>query len=94
MDSVNRFGPELILLAMAGVIILADLGWALAGTGAERMRRPALGALALMGAAATLRAPVGEGRCRGRPFGELRAGSEGRLYIGAQWIASIGSDRS
>ncbi len=54
MDSVNRFGPELILLAMAGVIILADLGWALVGTGAERMRRPALGALALTGTAASI----------------------------------------
>ena len=54
MDSVNRFGPELILLAMAAVIILADIGWALAGTGAERMRRPALGALALTGTAASI----------------------------------------
>ncbi|MCH7577618.1 MAG: NADH-quinone oxidoreductase subunit N [Chloroflexi bacterium] len=54
MDSVNRFGPELILLAMAGVIILADLGWALAGTGAERWRRGALAALALTGTAASI----------------------------------------
>ena len=54
MDSVNRFGPELILLAMAAVIILADIGWALAGAGAERVRRPALGALALTGTAASI----------------------------------------
>lgn len=39
MDSVNRFGPELILLSAAGIIILADIGWALAGTRAEGARR-------------------------------------------------------
>ncbi len=54
MDSVNRFGPELILLAMAGVIVLSDLGWALLGAGAERIRRTALGMLALAGAAASI----------------------------------------
>ncbi len=54
MDSVNRFGPELIMLAMAGIIILADLAWPLAGAGAERLRRGALAALALTGAAASI----------------------------------------
>src|SRR3972149_5290912 len=54
MDSVNRFGPELILLAAAGIIILADIGWALAGAGAERARRGALAALALTGAVASI----------------------------------------
>ncbi len=54
MDSVNRFGPELIMLAVAGIIILADLAWALAGPGAERIRRGALAGLALTGAAASI----------------------------------------
>src|SRR3990172_3520916 len=54
MESVNRFGPELILLSAAGIIILADIGWALAGTGAERARRGVLAALALAGAAASI----------------------------------------
>ncbi len=54
MDSVNRFGPELILLAMAGVIVLSDLSWVLLGAGAERIRRTALGMLALAGAAASI----------------------------------------
>ena len=54
MDSVTRFGPELIMLAMAGIIILADLAWPLAGAGAERLRRGALAALALTGAAASI----------------------------------------
>ena len=54
MDSVNRFGPELALLSAAGIIILADIGWALAGAGAERARRPLLAALALAGAAASI----------------------------------------
>jgi NADH-quinone oxidoreductase subunit N len=54
MDSVNRFGPELIMLAVAGIIILADLAWPLAGASAERVRRGALAALALTGAAASI----------------------------------------
>src|SRR3990170_915104 len=54
MESVNRFGPELILLSAAGVITLADIGWALAGTRAEGARRGVLAALALAGAAASI----------------------------------------
>jgi NADH-quinone oxidoreductase subunit N len=54
MDSINRFGPELIMLAVAGIIILADLAWALAGASAERIRRAALAGLALTGAAASI----------------------------------------
>ena len=54
MESVNRFGPELILLSAAGVIILADIGWALAGPRAEGARRGVLAALALAGAAASI----------------------------------------
>lgn len=54
MESVNRFGPELILLALAGIIVLADLGWALAGPGAERLRRTSLAALALAGAGGSI----------------------------------------
>lgn len=54
MDSVNRFGPELILLAAAGIIVLADVAWVLLGPGAERSRKPALSALALAGAAASI----------------------------------------
>jgi len=54
VDSVNRFGPELILLSAAGIIILADIGWALAGPGAEGARRGVLAALALAGAAASI----------------------------------------
>ena len=54
MDSVNRFGPELILLAVAGIIVIADLCWVLAGPGGERARRPALAGLALAGAAASI----------------------------------------
>jgi NADH-quinone oxidoreductase subunit N len=54
MDSVNRFGPELILLAVAGIIVLADLAWPLLGASAERIRRAALAALALTGAGASI----------------------------------------
>src|SRR3972149_644554 len=43
MDSVNRFGPELILLSAAGIIILADIGGALAGAGAGRGGRGGVG---------------------------------------------------
>ena len=54
MDSVNRFGPELILLATAGIIVLADLVWVFASGGAESRRRLAPAALALAGAAASI----------------------------------------
>ena len=54
MESANRFGPELILLAVAGIIILADIGWVLLGARGERLRRPALAALALTAAAASI----------------------------------------
>src|SRR3989304_3349344 len=43
VDSVNRFGPELALLSAAGIIILADIGWALAGAGGGGGRRGPLG---------------------------------------------------
>lgn len=54
MESVNRLGPELILLAMAGTIILAELAWALGGPSWERSRRGAMAALALLGAAGSI----------------------------------------
>src|SRR3972149_2865932 len=54
MDSVNRFGPELILLSTAGIIILADISWALAGAGAERAGGPRRAARARAGAAASI----------------------------------------
>src|SRR3989304_5936542 len=54
MESVNRFGPELILLSAAGGIILADIGWALSGPRGEGARRGVLAALALAGAAASI----------------------------------------
>ena len=54
MDSVNRFGPELILLAVAGIIVLSDLVWAFAGGRANGWRRIAPAALALAGAAASI----------------------------------------
>ncbi|HEU4758661.1 MAG TPA: NADH-quinone oxidoreductase subunit N, partial [Dehalococcoidia bacterium] len=54
VESVNRFGPELILLAAAGLIVLVD---AAMGTGVEPAgpaRRLVLTALALAGAAASI----------------------------------------
>src|SRR3972149_1448867 len=69
MDSVNRFGPELILLSAAGIIILADIGWALAGAGAERGRRPLLGGVGPAGG--------GGGGRRGGPAHRLRRAGRG-----------------
>lgn len=54
MDSVNRFGPELILLAVAGIIVIADLAWGLLGVRAERLRRTALAGLALAAGAGSI----------------------------------------
>jgi NADH-quinone oxidoreductase subunit N len=53
-DDVNRFGPELILLAAAAIILLLDLTLSFAGGGWERARRPLLAGLALAGGAASI----------------------------------------
>src|SRR3989304_254082 len=54
MDSVNRFGPELILLSAAGGVILAGICWALAGPRGGGGGRGVRAALARAGAAASI----------------------------------------
>ena len=54
MESVNRFGPELILLAMAGLIILADVAILTVGERVTRAKRISTVVLALAGVAASL----------------------------------------
>ncbi len=53
MESVNRFGPELILLAAAGLIVLADVAFPASGEQARAKRMVVVG-LALAGAAASI----------------------------------------
>ena len=54
MDSVNRLGPELILLAVAGLIVLADVVFIAAGERSRQAKRLGLLALALAGAAGSI----------------------------------------
>jgi NADH-quinone oxidoreductase subunit N len=54
LTDVNRFGPELILLAAAAIVVLADVSWVLLGPAAERLRRGSLAAIALAGAAGSI----------------------------------------
>jgi len=54
VEDVNRFGPELILLAAAGIIILVDAAFPAVGERADRTKRAALVGLALAGAAASI----------------------------------------
>ncbi len=54
MDSVNKFGPELILLAVAGLIILADAGFNVITGPAMRFKRLAAFGLALGGTAGSI----------------------------------------
>ncbi len=54
MESVNRFGPELILLATAGIIVLFDLALPVAGEWAGRRRRAGVVVLALAGVAGSI----------------------------------------
>ncbi|MEE8369961.1 MAG: NADH-quinone oxidoreductase subunit N [Dehalococcoidia bacterium] len=54
MESVNRFGPELILLAVAGLIVLVDIALPAVGEGAGRVRRASAVGLALAGVAASI----------------------------------------
>ncbi len=54
MESVNRLGPELILLAAAGLIVLADVAFLVSGERARTIKRLGLLALALAGAAGSI----------------------------------------
>jgi NADH-quinone oxidoreductase subunit N len=54
VESVNRFGPELIVLATAGIIVLTDVALLSVGKEALRFRRWASICLALAGVAASL----------------------------------------
>ncbi len=54
MESVNRFGPELILLATAGIIVLFDLALPVGGEWAGRRRRAGVVGLALAGVAGSI----------------------------------------
>ncbi|MFQ6020113.1 MAG: proton-conducting transporter membrane subunit, partial [Dehalococcoidia bacterium] len=54
MENVNRLGPELILLAVAGVIILADAAAMLLNRRPARGQRLAMAALALAAALASI----------------------------------------
>ena len=54
MESVNRFGPELILLAVAGLIVLVDIALPAGVVGAGRVRRGSAAGLALAGAAGSI----------------------------------------
>lgn len=54
MDSVNRLGPELILLAAAGLIVLADVAFVVSGERALNIKRLGLLALALAGTAGSI----------------------------------------
>ena len=54
MESVNRLGPELILLAAAGLIVLTDVAFVAAGERSRQAKRLGLLALALAGAAGSI----------------------------------------
>lgn len=54
MDSVVRLGPVLILLAVAGIIVLADVAFLVLGERLLRRKRRAVAGLALAGAGASL----------------------------------------
>ncbi len=54
MESVNRFGPELILLAAAGLIVLGDVAFPAVAERTGRAKRVALVLAALAGAGASI----------------------------------------
>ncbi|MBI1885582.1 MAG: NADH-quinone oxidoreductase subunit N [Chloroflexi bacterium] len=54
MDSVNRLGPELILLAMAGILVLGDIAFLVTGERLLQRKRAVLAAAALAGTAGSL----------------------------------------
>ena len=54
VESVNRFGPELVLLAAAGIIVLVDVAFVTVREQAARAKAMGLALLALGGTMASI----------------------------------------